>query len=137
MQSSTRARTTLAVKTTAKREENGVCKTEFVDERRVRDVNRSMPNDDVIDHVADSFGALADPTRVRILYALSMHELCVCDLSRILARSMPATSHALQHLRRLRLVKYRMDGKLAYYSLRAPWLRDVLAAAIERGEDSA
>lgn len=96
-----------------------------------------MPDVDIIDHVADSFGALSDPTRVRILYALSKHELCVCDLSRILSRSMPATSHALQQLRRMRLVKYRMEGKLAYYSLRAPWLREVLAAAIERGEQSA
>lgn len=121
----------------AAEEEEGVCKTQYVDERRVRDVARSMPEQDVIDHIADSFGALGDPTRVRILYALSMHELCVCDLARLLSRSMPATSHALQNLRRLRLVKYRMEGKLAYYSLRAPWLRDALTAAIKRGEKSA
>lgn len=83
-----------------------------------------------IERVAERFNALGDPTRIRILHALSRAELCVCDLSKVAGRSMPATSQQLQLLRRLGLVKFRMDGKLAYYSLADEWVRDALQQAL-------
>ncbi len=112
----------------------GVCKTLYVDERKVAAVAATMPSDDVVTDIADKFGAFCDPTRIRILYALSREELCVCDLSRLIQRSMPATSHQLQLLRRMRLVKYRMEGKLAYYTLSSPWARRIVADAIRRSD---
>lgn len=97
--------------------EEGVCQTQYVDEKRVSAVQSAMPQAEIIQNVADIFSALSDPTRVRILLALSAEELCVCDLAKVADRSMGATSHQLQLLRRMRLVKYRMAGKFAYYSL--------------------
>ncbi len=97
--------------------EEGACKTLYVDEVKVASVLATMPAPNEIEGIADLFGVLSDPTRVRLLYALTREELCVCDLARVLGRSMPATSHQLQLLRRMHLVKYRMAGKLAYYSL--------------------
>ncbi len=109
----------------------GACEVVCVDERRVAAVRAASPGDDAIVRVADRFSALSDPTRVRILHALCRAELCVCDLSKVAGRSMPATSQQLQLLRRLGLVKFRMDGKLAYYSLADAWVQDALDTALD------
>jgi DNA-binding transcriptional ArsR family regulator len=115
----------------------GVCQTRYVDEVRVAAAEAALPSADVIERAADGFGALADPTRLRLLYALARTELCVCDLSRILGRSMGATSHQLQTLRRMGLVTYRMEGKLAYYRLTSDWVRALLDGARRRVEGEA
>jgi ArsR family transcriptional regulator len=110
---------------------SGDCKVVYVDERKVAAVRAAAPREDAIARVAERFSALSDPTRVRILHALCREELCVCDLSKVAARSMPATSQQLQLLRRLGLVKFRMDGKLAYYSLADAWVREALETALD------
>lgn len=109
----------------------GECEVVYVDKRKVAAVRAAAPGDEAIARVADRFSALSDPTRVRILHALCRAELCVCDLSKVAGRSMPATSQQLQLLRRLGLVKFRMDGKLAYYSLADAWVRDALETALD------
>jgi DNA-binding transcriptional ArsR family regulator len=110
---------------------SGDCEVVYVDERKVAAVRAAAPGEDAIARVAERFSALSDPTRVRILHALCRAELCVCDLSKVAVRSMPATSQQLQLLRRLGLVKFRMDGKLAYYSLADAWVRDALETALD------
>lgn len=67
--------------------------------------------------LATVFGVLADPTRVRLLHALSLRELCVCDLANVLGIKQPAVSHQLRTLRALRVVRFRKEGQIAYYSL--------------------
>ena len=67
--------------------------------------------------LSQTFKALGDPTRLRIIDALSKSELCVCDIAEILGMSQSAISHQLRVLRNLRLIKYRKEGKLAIYSL--------------------
>ncbi|MFO7731314.1 MAG: metalloregulator ArsR/SmtB family transcription factor [Spirochaetia bacterium] len=67
--------------------------------------------------VSELFKALSDETRTKILYLLADGELCVCDIADILGMSLPAVSHHLRLLRTMRLVKYRRQGKQAYYSL--------------------
>ena len=67
--------------------------------------------------LAEIFKALADPTRVRILHALSHAELCVGDLAAVLAMTESAVSHQLRLLRGLRVVRARRDGKQVYYAL--------------------
>ena len=103
-----------------------------VNDAKVAKARAAAPDVDVLQAIADRFGALADPTRLRILLALSRAELCVCDLANVAGRSMPATSQQLKLLRALGLVKFRMDGKLAYYSLADEWVRAVLADAVRR-----
>ena len=70
-----------------------------------------------------------------LISALSFHELCVCDLSRVLGRSMPATSQQLQRLRREGVVKCRMQGKLAYYRLESPTLERAVCEAFARHQE--
>jgi DNA-binding transcriptional ArsR family regulator len=67
--------------------------------------------------VADVFKLLGDPTRVRILDALTHGERCVCDLATLLGLSESAVSHQLRLLRGARLVRVRRAGRLAFYSL--------------------
>lgn len=67
--------------------------------------------------LSEVFRVLADETRTKILYLLAQRELCTCDLAAILDMTLPAISHHLRLLKVFRLVKYRRDGKMVYYSL--------------------
>lgn len=67
--------------------------------------------------MAELFKALGDYTRVRILHALSVSELCVCALAEVLEMSQSAISHQLRLLRAARLVRYRKEGKNVFYAL--------------------
>lgn len=115
--------------------EADTCGVEFVNEENVAHVLAAMPDEDTLDRTASEFSLLAHPTRLRILYALSFHELCVCDLARVLGRSMPATSQQLQRLRREGAVKCRMQGKLAYYRLENPTLERAVREAFARHKE--
>jgi DNA-binding transcriptional ArsR family regulator len=110
--------------------QDDVCEVLYIDEPRVRAVEAQMPADETIKEVSAVFKVLSDPTRARIVFALSRAELCVCDIAALLGLSVSAISHQLRLLRGLRLVKYRKEGRLAYYSLdddhTARLLQDVL-----------
>lgn len=80
-------------------------------------VRRRLPEPDETRQLAALFKAMGDPTRLRIIQALAVRELCVCDLSAVLGMSQSAVSHQLRVLRRERLVKYRRAGKMAFYTL--------------------
>jgi DNA-binding transcriptional ArsR family regulator len=80
-----------------------------------------MPSDDALEDARGLFASLADRTRLRLLYALRKgDELCVCDVAHVLGISVSVASHHLRKLRDLKVLKYRNDGKMAYYSLRSP-----------------
>ncbi|KUK04014.1 MAG: ArsR family transcriptional regulator, lead/cadmium/zinc/bismuth-responsive transcriptional [Methanosarcinales archaeon] len=70
-----------------------------------------------IERLCETFGALADPTRLRILTALLCGERCVNELAETLGISQSAASHQLKLLRALRLVKHRRVGRKVCYSL--------------------
>ena len=72
---------------------------------------------ELTEQLAETFKALADPTRVRILHALSHAELCVGDLAAVLGMSESAVSHQLRLLRGLRVVRARREGKQVFYAL--------------------
>ncbi|HHY46011.1 MAG TPA: helix-turn-helix transcriptional regulator [Firmicutes bacterium] len=67
--------------------------------------------------LSEIFKVLGDETRTKILYLLAHRELCVCDIADLLDMSLPAVSHHLRLLKAMRLVKYRREGKVVYYSL--------------------
>lgn len=67
---------------------------------------------------AELFKMLGDSTRVKILQALSRRELCVCDIAAVLSLGQSAVSHQLRLLRNARMVKFRKDGQMVWYSLR-------------------
>lgn len=93
------------------------CEIEYVDERKVKRVERAMKSAEEIALLAETFKILGDPTRVKIAFALSREELCVCDLANLLSVSQSAISHSLRSLRQMKLVRFRKEGKIAYYTL--------------------
>lgn len=117
------------LKTTKQRSE--VCAVPCFKEDVVREVKASLPADLDVRQAAALFGALADPSRLKILLAVASDELCVCDVSHVVGLTVSATSHQLRLLRNLGLVNYRNDGKMAYYSLSEsspvmPWVEKAL-----------
>src|SRR5919106_925759 len=94
-----------------------VCDLVQIDLARVRKIRSELVTPDAVQGLADTFSALGDPTRVRILDALSHGELCVCDLAAIVKMSESAVSHQLRLLRNLRLVRPRREGRMVFYAL--------------------
>jgi DNA-binding transcriptional ArsR family regulator len=80
--------------------------------------------------IARFFQALADPTRVRMLRALSEGEWCVSDLTEALGMDQPAVSHQLKYLREMNLVAWKKHGRHVYYQLGDEHLRDILFSSI-------
>lgn len=96
---------------------NDICEIDFVDAEKVRIVRQKMKPKEAVELLADTFKLLGDPTRVRIAFALSKEELCVCDIANLLGVSQSAVSHSLRTLRQMKLVRFRREGKIAYYTL--------------------
>lgn len=88
-------------------------------------------SDDEAQQIAEVFKILGDTTRVKILQALSKRELCVCDLAAVVNMGQSATSHQLRILRNVRLVKYRKEGKMVWYSLDDNHIATLLSQGIE------
>ena len=76
--------------------------------------------------LADTFAVLGDPTRVRLVDALSHGELCVSDLADLIGLTESAVSHQLRLLRSLRIVRARRAGRLVYYQLDDAHIRTLL-----------
>lgn len=81
--------------------------------------------------LADTFGVLGDPSRIRIVHALSLSELCTSDLAAVVGMSESAVSHQLRTLRQLQVVRSRREGKLVYYSLNDDHIRSLFRQGLE------
>ena len=113
-----------------------LCEDEhIVDRDRVVEAARLMPAADLLTDLAETFKVLSHPGRLKIIHALSGNELCVCDLSALLGSTESAVSHQLRLLRSMRLVKFRREGKLAYYSLDDQHVRLLFEAGLEHMQE--
>ena len=99
------------------RRADDLCEVQCVDGRKVLKVRRLMRSPEAVSALAETFKVLGDPTRLRIAFALAREELCVCDLATLLGVSQSVVSHSLRALRQMQLVRYRKEGKIAYYAL--------------------
>ena len=108
-----------------------VCDDRVVHLAAVQAARRAQPGRDVLSGLAETFGALGDPTRLRIVTALASRELCVCDLAATLGLSESAISHQLRLLRQLGLVRPRRDGRLVYYALDDEHVAVLLTQALD------
>src|SRR6266540_5968334 len=95
----------------------GICEIECIDEAKVAAVRGRLLPEEATARLAEMFKVLGDGTRVRIIHALSLEELCVCDIASLLGTTKSAVSHQLRMLRNMRVVRYRKAGKIVYYSL--------------------
>jgi DNA-binding transcriptional ArsR family regulator len=102
-----------------------VCRQICFNEKLVSTV-KSRISEENFHALAEIYKLLANPTRLKIIFALDKGELCVCDIANVVGLSIPAVSQQLKILRAGDIVRYRTDGKMAYYSLISPNLYDAI-----------
>ncbi len=112
------------------------CKINFVDKEKVDSVKRKMKSGETIKLISETFKVLGDPTRIKIVFALSQEELCVCDIVNLLTATKSAISHQLRVLRNMRIVKYRKSGKMVYYSLDDDHIKNLFDEGLRHVEES-
>lgn len=110
----------------------GVCEIDLIHPEVVERVRKELPDVETMQDVAAIFQTLADPTRARIIAALALDELCVCDVAAVAGLSISATSHQLKRLRDQGVVSFRKEGRLAFYRLRDPRARALIQDGIAR-----
>jgi len=101
----------------------------YVNAERAKVARKALLDTETITSMNEIFNVLGDPTRLRIVLALSHAELCVQDIAGLLNITESAISHQLRNLKTLRLVKQRRDGKMAYYSLDDEHIEDLIRVA--------
>lgn len=107
------------------------CEVWAVDEEKVSVAKKGLPSDETFTVLAETFGALADSNRAKILHSLLNQELCVCDIACVVGISESAISQHLRILRTLRLVKQRKQGRMMYYSLNDEHIRQLLEICLD------
>lgn len=112
------------------------CKIEIVDKIKIKKVKKALPTDEELLEVSETYKVLGDPTRLKIVLALSNAELCVCDLSELVGISISGISHQLRLLRNNRIVKYRREGKMAYYSLDDKHIVNIISEVLTHVKES-
>ena len=101
-------------------------------DRRTKDLIREyVPDGDVLDSIVCFFSIFADHTRVKMLSALAISEMCVTDLSRVLDINPTTVSHQLRLLKNLGIVKSERQGKIIFYSLVNDTVNDVMLKGVE------
>jgi DNA-binding transcriptional ArsR family regulator len=111
------------------------CQVNVIDRDKIELAQKGMPETTTLSETADVFSLLGDLSRIRILQALSTTELCVCDLAAILETTSSAVSHQLRLLRAKGIVRFRREGKIAYYSLADEHVRQLLKQMIKHIEE--
>ncbi len=97
--------------------DDGLCEVNCLHPKAVQKARAALPDDIWVEQAAAFLKLVADSTRLKILSALNISELCVCDLAAVVGLSESAISHQLRLLRTGRVVTYRKEGRVAYYRL--------------------
>jgi len=98
-------------------EKRDSCECNVIHEDIINKVKKNMPKEEHLYDLAELFKVFGDTTRIKILYALFASEMSVCDIAALINMTQSAVPHQLRVLKQARLVKYRKEGKVVYYSL--------------------
>ena len=99
--------------------------------KRLKKITSEIPDDDILLQNADTIKALADPTRLKILYLLKYGELCVCEIITAMEKPQPTISHHLNILKKAGFLKWRKEGVWVHYSLSNLEITDILENILE------
>lgn len=115
----------------AQREADMESDTLLLDRRTQSLVENYVPEGEILEGIVSFFSVFADSTRVRILSALAITEMCVTDISRVLDINQTTVSHQLRFLKNIGIVKCNRFGKVIFYSLKNDTVNDVLLKGVE------
>ncbi len=108
-----------------------VCQEKIIHADKVRIASDLLPKPHILGALADIFKTLGDKTRLKIVFALSACELCVCDIAAVCNLSESAASHQLKILRMLKIVKFRKEGKMVYYRLADEHVNSIIKQSVD------
>lgn len=111
------------------------CEDEVSNAEVVEQVRKLLLADEEIFDLAELFKVFGDSTRIKIINALMMRELCVCDIAEITNSTASAISHQLRVLKQAKLVKYRKEGKSVFYSLDDEHVKEIFEKGREHIEE--
>ncbi|MBN2272895.1 MAG: helix-turn-helix transcriptional regulator [Bacteroidales bacterium] len=108
----------------------------YVEKDKVNSVKKTMKSEKFFHYLAETFKAMSDPTRTKIIFALCQEkELCVSDMAAIIGTTNSAISHQLRTLRNMKLVRYNKIGRLIFYSLDDIHINHLFAEGLRHVED--
>ncbi len=108
-----------------------LCEVNAIHEDVLARVRARMPDEEPVYEVSELFKVFGDSTRARIICALNIEEMCVCDLAVLLNMTQSAISHQLRLLKVSRIVKSRKQGRVVYYSLDDAHIGQIFAMAFD------
>jgi DNA-binding transcriptional ArsR family regulator len=108
-----------------------LCQEKIIHAEKVGIASGQLPKANILGALADIFKTLGDKTRLKIVFALSACELCVCDIAAVCNLSESAASHQLKILRMLKIVKFRKEGKIVYYKLADEHVSTIIKQSID------
>lgn len=119
-----------------KKKEKYSSEIQCIERNKVDSVKEKMKTERFFHYLAETFKAMSDPTRTKIIFALCQEkELCVCDIAAIIGTTNSAISHQLRTLRNMKLVRYNKVGKVAFYSLDDLHINNLFAEGVRHVED--
>ena len=107
------------------------CDSRIIHQEKVIEARERALENYLTESLCQTFKALGDMSRLKILWALTHEEMCVCDLAALLGITESAVSHQLRLLRNLRLVKNRREGTILYYRLSDEHISDLIRIALD------
>ncbi|MDR3263106.1 MAG: metalloregulator ArsR/SmtB family transcription factor [Clostridiales bacterium] len=111
------------------------CDCDVIHGEIVQRVKADMPDDDKFNRLSVFFKVFGDSTRIKIIWALDEHEMCVCDLAVLLNTTKSAISHQLGYLKQTHLVNFRREGKVVFYSLADDHIKMIFESGREHIEE--
>ncbi len=112
-----------------------MCELKHVHKDIVDKVHEKMTSEEELYNLAELFKVFGDSTRIKILNALLVSEMCVCDIANILNMTQSAVSHQLKNLKQAKLIKNRKEGKTVFYSLADEHVMTILNQGIDHIEE--
>lgn len=103
----------------------------LLDKKLQTEIRRYMPSIEVLQGLVDFFSIFSDTTRIKIISALAISEMCVNDISNILGINQTTVSHQLKLLKSVGAVKAKRQGKIVFYSIANDTINDVLLNGVE------
>jgi DNA-binding transcriptional ArsR family regulator len=115
---------------------SNLCSINEIDPEKVAFVQKNALPEVTVERLSRLFSALSDPTRLKILHALTVtEELCVCDLAALAELSVSAVSHQLRLLRDRDLVRARRDGRMVFYSVADDHIAILMGTGVEHADE--
>ena len=115
---------------------SNLCSISEIDPEKVALVQKQALPENTVERLSRLFSALSDPTRLKILHALTVtEELCVCDLAALAELSVSAVSHQLRLLRDRDLVRARREGRMVFYSIADDHIAILMGTGVEHADE--